>query len=90
VERIPTGEGWLYLAAIKDMATREIVGWSIADHLKADLCVDALIMALQRCQARKSIDLSAGFPSIGSRHVSGGGELRHVRPAGAAAVPGAW
>jgi putative transposase len=25
---IPTGEGWLYLAAIKDMATREIVGWS--------------------------------------------------------------
>jgi putative transposase len=46
---IQTGEGWLYLAAIKDMATREIVGWSMADNLKATLCIDALVMALQRC-----------------------------------------
>ena len=30
------------------MATREIVGWSMADHLRAGLCVDALVMALQR------------------------------------------
>jgi putative transposase len=45
---LPTDEGWLYLAAIKDMATREIVGWSMADHLRAGLCVDALVMALQR------------------------------------------
>jgi putative transposase len=48
ISYIDTGEGWLYLAAIKDMATREIVGWSMADHLKAGLCVDALVMALQR------------------------------------------
>jgi putative transposase len=47
---IPTGEGWLYLAAIKDMATREIVGWSMADHLGAELACDALRMALQRRQ----------------------------------------
>src|SRR3954469_18050033 len=47
---IPTGEGWLYLAAIKDMATREIVGWSMADHLRAELACDALRMALQRRQ----------------------------------------
>jgi putative transposase len=45
---IPTDEGWLYLAAIKDMATREIVGWSMADHLKTGLCIDALVMALPR------------------------------------------
>src|SRR5215207_9662652 len=48
ISYLPTGEGWLYLAAIKDMATREIVGWSMADHLRAGLCVDALVMALQR------------------------------------------
>src|SRR3712207_4543201 len=36
---IPTGEGFLYLAAIKDLATRQIVGWSMADHLRAGLCV---------------------------------------------------
>src|SRR3712207_6541233 len=49
VSYIPTGEGFLYLAAIEDLATREIVGWSMADHLRAGLCVDALVMALQRC-----------------------------------------
>ena len=45
---LPTDEGFLYLAAIEDLATREIVGWSMADHLRADLCTDALVMALQR------------------------------------------
>jgi transposase InsO family protein len=39
---------WLYLAAIEDLATREVVGWGMADHLRAGLCVDALVMALQR------------------------------------------
>jgi putative transposase len=51
----PTGEGFLYLAAIKDMATREIVGWSMADHLKAELCIDALVMALQRCRPPRGL-----------------------------------
>jgi putative transposase len=46
ISYLPTGEGWLYLAAVEDMATREIVGWSMADHLKAGLCIDALVMAL--------------------------------------------
>jgi putative transposase len=48
ISYIPTGEGWLYLAAVEDMATREIVGWSMADHLRSGLCVDALVMALHR------------------------------------------
>jgi len=47
---LPTGEGWLYLAAIKDMATREIVGWSMADHLRAELVSDALLMAIRHRQ----------------------------------------
>jgi putative transposase len=55
ISYIPTGEGWLYLAAIKDMATRQIVGWSMADHLKADLCIAALVMALQRWQPGKGL-----------------------------------
>jgi putative transposase len=48
ISYLPTGEGWLYLAVIEDLATREIVGWSMADHLRAELCLDALVMALQR------------------------------------------
>jgi putative transposase len=50
ISYLPTGEGWLYLAAVKDLATRQIVGWSMADHLRAELCIDALVMALQRCR----------------------------------------
>jgi len=45
---IPTGEGWLYLAAVIDLFSRKIVGWSMADHLRSDLCLDALSMAIQR------------------------------------------
>ncbi|MGH0004293.1 IS3 family transposase [Pseudovibrio ascidiaceicola] len=43
-----TDEGWLYLACVKDMATREIVGWSMSDSLQASLCIDALNMAIMR------------------------------------------
>src|SRR3954453_13468712 len=50
ISYIPTGEGWLYLAAIKDMATREIVGWGMADHLREELARDALLMAIRRRQ----------------------------------------
>jgi transposase InsO family protein len=55
ISYVPTGEGWLYLAAIKDMATREIVGWSIADHLRAELVCDALLMAIRRRQPPRGL-----------------------------------
>ena len=45
---IPTKEGWLYLAAILDLYSRKIVGWSMGDHLRAELVSDALKMALIR------------------------------------------
>jgi transposase InsO family protein len=45
---IPTEEGWLYLAGIKDLCTRKIVGWSMAEHLRAELVRDALAMAIGR------------------------------------------
>ena len=45
---IPTGEGWLYLAAILDGYTRKIVGWSMRDTLHTEIALDALTMALER------------------------------------------
>ncbi|SDN73662.1 Integrase core domain-containing protein [Streptomyces wuyuanensis] len=45
---IPTDKGWLYLATWLDLATREIVGYSMADHHRASLVVDALTMAAGR------------------------------------------
>src|SRR3954447_6124901 len=43
-----TWEGWLYLAAVQDAYSRRIVGWSMADHMRAELVVDALQMAVAR------------------------------------------
>ena len=45
---IPTGEGWLYLAAILDAYSRKIVGWSMRDTLHTEIALDALTMALER------------------------------------------
>jgi len=45
---VPTGEGWLYLAVVLDLCTRRVVGWAMADHLRSELCLDALDMALKR------------------------------------------
>ncbi|MFI1645945.1 DDE-type integrase/transposase/recombinase [Streptomyces avidinii] len=45
---IPADEGWLYLATWLDLATREIVGYSMADHHRASLVVDARAMAAGR------------------------------------------
>jgi putative transposase len=43
---LPTGEGWLYLAVLLDAHSRRVVGWAMADHLRTELALDALLMAL--------------------------------------------
>src|SRR5262249_22483482 len=43
-----TDEGWLYLAAVEDLYSRMVVGWSMADTMTSRLVVDALQMAVQR------------------------------------------
>jgi putative transposase len=43
-----TWEGWLYLAAVMDCYSRRIVGWALDSHLRAELVVDALNMAIAR------------------------------------------
>jgi putative transposase len=43
---LKTGEGWLYLATVIDLATRMVVGWQLATHMRTSLVVDALQMAI--------------------------------------------
>jgi transposase InsO family protein len=43
---IPTWEGWLYLATVIDIASRRIVGFAMAEHLRAELACDALTNAI--------------------------------------------
>jgi putative transposase len=43
-----SGEGWVYLAVVIDAWSRRVVGWSIADHMRAELVADAIDMATLR------------------------------------------
>ena len=43
-----TGEGWLYLAVALDLATRRVAGWAMRDHMRVELALAALMMAVQR------------------------------------------
>jgi putative transposase len=51
---LATGEGWLYLAGVLDLSSRAVLGYAMADHMRAELVVDALTMAAGR------IELPAG------------------------------
>ena len=66
ISYIPTDEGWLYLAAVKDLATMEIVGWSMSERLKNVLCEEALKMAI------RSRRLPMGLIHHSDRGVQGG------------------
>lgn len=46
ITHIPTSNGWLYLAVVIDLCSRKIIGWSLADHLRAELAVEALRQAV--------------------------------------------
>jgi transposase InsO family protein len=43
---VPTGEGWLYVASVLDLGSRRLLGYSMADHMRTELVVDALAMAV--------------------------------------------
>ena len=43
---VRTWEGWMYLATVIDLASRRVVGWAMAEHMRAELVCEALEMAL--------------------------------------------
>jgi len=47
---IPTDEGYLYLAVVLDAFSRRVIGWAMAEHLRTELVVDALELAIERRQ----------------------------------------
>jgi putative transposase len=51
---LKTGEGWLYLATVIDLATRMVVGWQLAEHMRTSLVVDALAMARDAGHVREN------------------------------------
>jgi putative transposase len=52
---IHTREGWLYLAVVIDLYSRQVVGWSMAEHMRAKLVNDALLMAVWKRKPGKGL-----------------------------------
>jgi len=52
---IATWEGWAYLATVIDLASRKVVGWSLADHMRTELVEDALTMAFATRSPAKGV-----------------------------------
>jgi len=69
---IPTSSGWLYLAVVIDLCSRRIVGWSLANHLRASLVCDALRQALGSRTTAQLIfhsDRGSQYGSAAFRHL---------------------
>jgi putative transposase len=78
----PTGEGKVYLGVVVDAWSRRVVGWSIADHIRQELVVDAVQMAIWRRQppqgqtvAHSDHGSQGGFDRS-SQHLDRGGVCR--------------
>jgi putative transposase len=52
---IHTQEGWLYLAVVIDLFSRQVVGWSMAEHMRTKLVNDALLMAIWKRKPDKGL-----------------------------------
>jgi putative transposase len=64
---VPTWVGFLYLAVVIDVFSRRVVGWSMASHLRTELVLNALEMALWRRKPRNAVhhsDQGAQYTSI--------------------------
>ena len=65
---VPTKAGFLYLAVVLDAFSRRVVGWAMADHLRAELVLDALDMAAQQRNSEETIhhsDQGCQYTAVG-------------------------
>ena len=65
---IQTHEGWLYLATVMDLFSRQIVGWSMQARIERDLVLSALLMAVWRRQPKETVMVHS---DQGSQYSSG-------------------
>jgi transposase InsO family protein len=56
-----TDEGWCYLATVIDACSRRLLGWSITDHLRTELCLDALEAAVATRGGRRNLAAGVVF-----------------------------
>jgi len=77
---VPTAAGFLYLAVVLDACRRKIVGWSMANHLRTELVLDALEMAVGQRRPHDVIHHSDQASQDTSLAFGGRGREVGVRP----------
>ena len=65
---IQTHEGWLFLATVLDLFSRQVVGWSMQSRMERDLVLNALLMAVWRRQPKETVIVHS---DQGSQYSSG-------------------
>ncbi len=65
---IRTGEGWLYLAVIIDLSSRQVIGWLMSHRMEKQLVIQAVLMALWQKQHHKSVILHSDRGSQYTSH----------------------
>lgn len=94
ITHIPTSAGWLYLAVIIDLCSRKIIGWALADNLRAQLVIDALKQALgSRGTTQKPIfhsDRGSQYGSAAYRQLLSQAGMRQSMSARANPYHNAW
>lgn len=65
---IRTHEGWLYLAAVLDLFSRQVVGWSMQSRMTCDLVMQALLMAVWRRRPRQTVTVHSDQGSQYTSH----------------------
>ena len=67
---IATREGWLYVASVLDVGSRRLIGYSMADHMRTELVVDALKMAVAARGGDKAVAGVIAHADRGSQYTS--------------------
>jgi len=80
---IRTHEGWLYLAAVLDLFSRQVIGWSMGSRMDRELALNALLMAVWRRQPKQTVmvhsdsnNVSAGYSWVSKFFVALVGQRR--------------
>jgi len=65
---IRTHEGWLYLAAVLDLFSRQVIGWSMGPRIDRELALNALLMAVWRRRPQQEVLVHSDHGSQFSSH----------------------
>jgi putative transposase len=67
---VATREGWLYVASVLDLGSRRLLGYSMADHMRTELVLDALDMAISARGGKEAVAGVIAHADRGSQYTS--------------------